>query len=72
MVFDEVGDIGAIECGVLADWDHAVAILLDHGNCSPCEIAPRVRQLGIVALVESLPGEIPITVEWDLAHKKVA
>jgi hypothetical protein len=52
--------------------DHAVAVLLDHRDGAAGEVAERVREVGVVALLEPLPAEVAVAVERHLAQQEVA
>src|SRR5690348_15726508 len=70
MILGEIRDVRLIERGALAGRNDTAPVFLDHRDDAASEIAPRVRELRCVALIEALPREVAVAVEGDLSEQK--
>ena len=72
VVVGEVGGVLLRRLGARAGGNDAAAVALDHRDHAAREIAPRVGEVGVVALLEPLPREAAVAVEGNLAQQEIA
>jgi len=62
--------IGFVEA--LSARHNAIAVTLDHRRRAAGQIPERVSKVGVVAVLESLPGKVSVAVEGNLAQQEIA
>jgi hypothetical protein len=70
VVVRDVAQVGGVDVAARRRRHDAPAVLLEHRDGAAGEVAERVREVGVVALLEPLPGEAAVAVERHLAQQK--